>query len=428
MTEDVESSRLLQLPAELRRFVIIAVIQHRRARLPGLNQKFIDNRVRLRNCFDKDFPQATNLYVPRRSNPFLHGNGLRGTNRQLRHETDLLIDEEFKSGKIDVPFILDVMIVKDVGVFPCWMSFPYGPQHLKALTINLRIVRPGSAVIPDEWAEAAKYDEDFPRSNHSPALRNIVMAISLYAFGYLTRDAGRQLQRNVVDAQLAASGQFVTDKLHINFDSFEYDANNKPISSQVPVTLKQARFYKAGCINYANLEYDTNNKSFLSHVPDTLKQGRFYKEGYIQFGREVFEDYSTQWKDSDDVEDEALLICQGKLACYQLESVLRDFLHSMQVSSGSPYYVYLRVLARSVGELTVSGCRHKQQVTILHRHPGDWVDLRYALDDQTIIGRYTKAKIAREIKDEMERGWDEMAKNLRTVQIRRSHGWVHDDD
>ncbi|KAK3190725.1 hypothetical protein K4F52_003041 [Lecanicillium sp. MT-2017a] len=393
MSQDAEASRLLHLPAELRRSIMIAVTRHGRSRPPCLNQKLIDNRVRLRNCFGKNFPEATNLYVPRRSNPYLHGNGLRGTNRQRRREMDLLVEEELKSGKINVPFVLDVMIVKDVGVFPCWMSFPYRPQHLKVLTINLRIVHPGSAVVPDEWVEAAKYDEDFPRSNHSPALQNIMMAISLYAFGCLTRDAGRHLQSNVVDARLAASGQYVTDKLHVNFDNLEYDANGKPI------TL---------------------------NVPDTLKQGRFYEAGYVQFGREVFGDYSTKWKDGDEIEDEAVLISEGKLACHQLESRLNAVLCSMRVSSESPRSVYLRVLARSVGELSVSGCR-RRQVPILGRHPGLWVDLRYALDNETLTGRYTKAKIARDLKDEKDHGWDEMAKNLRTVQI-RSHGWVNDDD
>lgn len=152
-------------------------------------------------------------------------------------------------------------------------ELPLSTAASKVLTINLRIVRRGSAVVPDEWVEAAKYDEDFPRSNHSPVLRNIMIAISLYAFGYLTRDAGPHLPSNVVDSRLAASGQYVTDKLHVNFD---------------------------------NLEYDANGKAITSNVLDTPKHGRFYEAGYVQFGREVFGDYSTKWKDGDEIEDEAV--------------------------------------------------------------------------------------------------------------------------
>lgn len=397
MSQDAETSRLLKLPEQLRRSIMVEVIRHSRSRAPIFNRKFIENRVRVRNCFDKDFPESTNLYVPRRINRYLHGNGLRATNRQLRRELDLAIEEELKSGKVDIPFVLDVMVVKDIGVFPCWISFPYRLQHLKMLTINFRIVRPGTAAVPKEWVEAAKYDKTFPTSEHSPTIRNLLIAISLYAFNCLSiapDPAPAHIHSDTANANLVTSGHYVTDKLLLNFEGLEYTASGKLITS---------------------------------HMQDTLKESLFYREGYVQFGRDVFVDYSTKWKDIDDIEDEAELISQGMLACYQLENILGAAVSMIHESSSSIYVFYLRVLARSVGALDVSGTR-RRHTSVLAMHPGFWVDLRYTLDAETESGRYTKAKIARDLKNELDHGWDEMARNLRTVQIRRSHGWVNDDD
>jgi hypothetical protein len=43
---------------------------------------------------------------------------LRATNGQLRYETNLLMQEELESGNVDEPFVLDIICVKDIGVFP----------------------------------------------------------------------------------------------------------------------------------------------------------------------------------------------------------------------------------------------------------------------------------------------------------------------
>lgn len=393
MSLDAEASKLLHLPGELRRAIIVHVICCGRSSAPCFNQELIDNSVRLRNCFDKDFPEATNFYVPRRRNQYLHGNGLRAANRQLRSEVDLAIEQELKSGKIDIPFVLDVLIVKDIGVFPYWRTFPYRPQHLKLLTIHLRIVRPESVAIPDEWVEAAKYTAGFSYQHHCPTIRNIMMAISIYAFSCIS--APRDPQANVIDAHLVPSSKYVTDELHIIYDKHEYEASGRIITTT---------------------------------VPDPLKESRFFKAGYVQFGREVFEDYSTEHKDNEDLENDEYFIARGMYACHQLEDRLDNTLCGVS-DSNSIYFMYLRVLARSVGELTVSRALCGQSV-ILHRHPGYWVDLHHALDNAEIESGsyYTKRNIARVLKKEVADGWDEMAKNLRTIQIRRSHGWVNDDD
>ena len=72
----------------------------------------------MRNCFDESFPELRNLYAPRHENRYLHGNAWRATNRQLRCETNTLIKEEINSTKSEIPFVVDIMIAKDVGLFP----------------------------------------------------------------------------------------------------------------------------------------------------------------------------------------------------------------------------------------------------------------------------------------------------------------------
>lgn len=435
MAEIQTYSRLLNLPWEVRRPIIIDVLRCGCKSEPAFNRNLIESRLRLRNCFDESFPEVTNLYVPRHKRQYLHGNALRATNRQLRRETNLLIEEEIKSGNIKIPFVLDVMIVKDVGVFPTWMSFPYQPEHVKMLTINLRIIRPGISIVPKEWIEVARYEkEEYSLWAKSPAHWNIIMAIILYAFGCFsvkpdpahpgvkrnnnqpaiatTTSAKQQattqppnpnaIQPNLVDhqsdilnAHLLPSPSYVTDKLFIDFKGPEYDVNNRPIPPK---------------------------------VQDSPKESRFYRDGHVQFSREVFTDYSSEWKDSDQIEDEERLISRGRFACYQLEERLYEILCGVGCSD-SEYFSYLGMLARSVGELTCSGCEDDER-QLLDRHPSFWDDLRYALNDkgETIEGRYTEAMIAQDLIEEMDHGSSDVVEQLRTVQIRRSHGWVKDDD
>ncbi|KID60690.1 Protein kinase-like domain protein, partial [Metarhizium hybridum] len=405
MSQYSKSSRLLDLPWELRRPIIVQVLRRGRKSEPAFNRKLIESRVRLRNCFDDDFPKTTNLYVQRHKNRYLHGNALRTTNRQLRYETNLLIEEEIKSGNIEIPFVLDVMIVKDVGVFPTWMSFPYRPEHLKMLTINLRIVRPGTSVVPDEWIKVARYEEkEYSRRDNSPANWNIIMDVAymLSVVSHNKVNNTRPPKPNakklkfpsiVPNAYLLPSASYVADKLFIDFKEAEYDVNNKPIPPG---------------------------------VDDSRKKSPFYKEGYIQFGREVFEDYSIQWKDNDEIEEDERLLSRGTFACYQLEERLCGILCEVD-SSESKYLVYLRMLARSVGELRYSGCE-KPELQLVDKHPSFWTDMSYALDDTTLEGGYTEAKIEHDLIEEMDHGCSDVVDSLRTIQIRRCHGWVKDDD
>ncbi|KAJ6783214.1 hypothetical protein PWT90_01254 [Aphanocladium album] len=196
------TSRLVDLPWEVRRPIIVDVLQSGRSKLPSFSPKLIKSRVRLRNCFDANFPEVTNFYVPRYKYRRLHGHGLRATNRQLRHETDLLVEEQLQSGRLEAPFVLDVMLVREIGVFQSWVSFPYIPEHIKKLVINLRIVRPEMTTVPDEWVEMASYRkrEDAPTQITS---WHLFMAITYYALGCFSVKQDPLLPRVQPDSQPA---------------------------------------------------------------------------------------------------------------------------------------------------------------------------------------------------------------------------------
>jgi hypothetical protein len=463
---EAATGRLLDLPWELRRPIIVHVLQRRRSKLPSFSRKLIESRLRLRNCLDANFPEVTNFYVPRHKNRYLHGNGLRATNRQLRHETDQLIQEELKSGSIDVPFVLDVMVVKDIGVFPSWMSFPYRPEHLKKLTVNLRIVRPGTSTVPNEWVEVARYKDD----KYYPTSWHLLMAITLYAFGCFSvkqdpvlprvqrnsqaaateeaqpaktkqandnktkdkqlslRPKGKEsnsgMRPNLVDHQSdtfdafrLSSASYVTDELLIKFDEFEYDANSKPIPPPVRAGSKGIRPWDP----------------ILPGALETCKESRFYKEGCVQFGRDLFSDYSSKWKDGDEIVEDLELVYKGKYRSYQLQDVLTETIFGVRSpevheSTLAPYF---QVLAHSVGVINHAGPMMLQSA-LLERYPSDWTyyDDRWeddAHDDEWdysdhIIERNLARELARDPPDEGH------ILRLRILQSRKAHGWILESD
>lgn len=120
-----EDIGLLNLPLELRRVIILSVLNHRRPKKPPvLKQRVVDGRVRLRNCFDPNYPDETNIHVEKERNVRIHGNGLLRTCRLLRRDTLDLIADTLETGKVKIPFVLDIMLVKGIGFLPTWMSFP----------------------------------------------------------------------------------------------------------------------------------------------------------------------------------------------------------------------------------------------------------------------------------------------------------------
>lgn len=413
MTEPAPYSRLIRLPWELRRLIVVEVVRGARGAVPSLSRELIESRVRLRNRFDDNFPEQTNFYVPRDENRYFHGKGLRATCRQLLNETDLMIEKELKPEACQVPFVLDVMLVKDIGVFPSWMSFPYQPKHIETLTVNVRIVRPGTAILPNEWVEKASYVARYIETapDKHPARWHSLMAILLYGLGYFSTKPGPaqpgaqysqpavqgslvDYQSDTMDAYLLPAASYITDELFINIKEFEYDANNKPIP--------------AG-------------------VDDSCGKSPFYKKGGVQFARELFEDFAPAWKGDYKAEKEQGIVSQGKLACYQFEEMLTNTMANMgsMWTDGSATSSYLRMMAHSVGAVSYSGHTARKEL-YLRKHPSNWTDVRCI---RGLQHDYSEENVNRLLAREAARTFPDrhILYSLRTVLIRQSNGWGPDD-
>lgn len=201
-----------------------------------------------------------------------------------------------------------------------------------------------------------------------------------------------------MDAYILSSPSYVIDELFIDFKECEYDVNSKPIGPG---------------------------------VEDTRKSSRFYKEGCLQFGRDVFRDFSAEDKDYEEIEDEEYLISEGKFDCNQLQEALS---YSVWYSCEpgvrwSAYGPYLNLLARSVGEVSYSGCRGAPS-HLRERHPSEWIDIKYVLNAQLDPRGYSKATTDRNLASEMASASPDegLIEDLRLLQIRRSYGWVEEGD
>lgn len=125
---------------------------------------------------------------------------------------------------------------------------------------------------------------------------------------------------------------------------------------------------------------------------------------------------------------EESFISQGKYACYQLEEMLCEELCTASVPDRSVFPTYLGMLANSAGELRYSGWTRRSYL-LLSRHPSDWTEM--PLDVQGDYAKYSEANIERNLAMTMAGATleDECTVNsLHTMQIRRAHGWVRDDD
>lgn len=450
---------MLELPWELRRLIIIQVLQYGRTTLPSFSQQLIETPTRLRNCFDANISKVTNLYVPKRKYGYINGNGLQATNRQLRKETKQIVDEELKSGNLDVPFVLDVMIVKDIGIFPNWMSFPYQPEHLKKLTINFRIIRVGSKTVPDEWIEAARYEDKeywqsylqllitltlyafgaFSIKQHptQPLIQNNIQLSSIYRSSSIKKAIDKEnypiLHSNAINSDLQSypnfkshynnifnayrlpSASWITDNLSIDFVKFEYDVNNE----RIPLV--------PGCKEW------TYRADLPPGAVEIRKEGRFYKPGCTQFGRDIFRDYEpeTMWSEQRDTCRE--FICKGMFASYQLDEVLGEILCGVGYCEvhESPEAPYLQLLAHSVGCISATG-PSTRPLHLVERYPMCWLckpsewrddtrDDEWDYDDE-VIERNLARELACDPPDE------EQILRWRVMKSRKAHGWILEGD
>ncbi len=186
----------------------------------------------MRNCFDPQSPADTNLFLARTKDVLINGNALLATNRELRQDTLDVVDSAVRKCKVPVPYVLDIMVVPNVGVFPTWMSYPCRPDRIDQLQINVRVVRPDKGLVPRDWT----YPGDSRR--RSTLSWNVITAILLYATGRLSLSPLQQppdgmssdgqpgtALASVVEARLTAAPRFVVDRVFINWHTFEYSAD-----------------------------------------------------------------------------------------------------------------------------------------------------------------------------------------------------------
>ncbi|CEJ93881.1 hypothetical protein VHEMI09443 [[Torrubiella] hemipterigena] len=425
---------ILSLPWELRRQIILDILQCSDPALP---------------CFDEQFITSRNKYE------YVRGQALRATNVQLRNETDQVI-EELKSGTCDMPFTLDVMLVRGIGVFPNWIHFPYRPTHLQKLTINIRIIRPWTTAVPEEWVEMARYQDKSCSHTHW----HIFMAITMIAFGIFSikqdptlprvdhyrelavtervvvndkapesntstpkaTDRYSNTQRNfknieafcseTFDAYRLSSASWVTDILFLNFCKLEYDEHNKPIPP--PADCKGLSIYR----------------SVPKGVSESYQERRFYKPGYMQFGRDIFRDYSLDYMGIDEYDSYRESIVNGTFLSSQLEEAMANWILCVNYPDiyTSAEAIYLEILAFNVGAIHDT----EDSNTLVDRYWSNWTyeDQNWDVDFPDGQRYYTKEVIERNLVRQLahEPRDEEQILQCRILRARMENGWILESD
>lgn len=448
-----QTSSLLALPWELRSVIFLLVLKHRppKAPTPIFDSKFIKNSVRVRNRFDANFPEDTNIYVQKPKHRYFRGYGLLATCRQLHHDLTALLHEDRRTEQTDKPVVLDVMFVKDVGIFPTWISFPYRTKRILNLRIDMRIVRPDPKLIPKEWIEMGRHKRhSWSRYRTEPSEWNLLTVISLYVLGRLSLRSSRDemplgnqqsaangtMQRgtrkkhdkhavqlnsgisnyknSIVEAHVVPfeSTPYVVDDLHIDFHRFEYDAAGKAI---MPTEKDEAKRRKLG-------EFWFMSKDAISpRLADRAEDSQFYREGYVQFGRNIFIDSSMLYQDSmSDLEENALLGASGALAAYLLQDCLWDGFEPIRFSHyDCRFALCYSVLANTVGEVTMSTAMDRPD-TVIFKNTNEWVE-PWSEDPDPLH----EEKIKREVAEEEAKERPDQARlaRMRTACRRIALGW-----
>ncbi len=393
------------------------------------------NRVYLGNCFDERHPRATNIYIEKPGTwPLARSaRALQATNRQLRDDATLLINEMFKTGKVEAPFILDIMIVKDIGVFPTWLCFPYKTKRILSLRVNLRIIRPDAKAVPLEWVESARYPANISPcwdELKTPTLWSFFAVLVLIPLSRLRYKpavdatdikpvAAATNKQQGQSADIDATGSQPTAKISpatgsiLNHRSRMMDAYLVPMEA-TPYIVDQLH------IDYKPTEYRPNGKRIVPGVEDKSRNGPFYKEGYVQFGREAFHDntdYSDSWETYElQMEDKAAgRVASGQLLEQTWQSITRITDYKKEEDELA---LYQYVLANSVGEVTYSppvgndGC-------MMSMNTDSWISA-YESDGDWRTMNISKAIAKEEASEEPARGYITL---LQLAKRRRALGW-----
>ncbi|KAJ2969168.1 hypothetical protein NQ176_g8813 [Zarea fungicola] len=426
---------LLSLPWEIRGVILLEVLEPQQRREPIFDRKFMQKRVRLRNLFDETHPKDTNIYIEKPGTWALaqSARALQATSRRLRDDVTLLINEIFKTGKEDAPFILDIMIVKDVGVFPTWLCFPYRTKRILSLRVNLRIIRPDAKAVPLEWVELARYPESIsPRWGelNMPTFWSFfavltLLSLSRLRYAQVVDEAGiksaaaptNEQQRQPTDGdakdnQQQSKGVHATGSI-LKHRSSVLDAYLVPME-ETPYVVDQLH------IDYKPTEYRPNGKVIVPGVEDKSRNGPFYKEGHVQFGREVFHDntdYSDSWETHElQMEEKAAgRIASGQLLEYTWQSITRmtDYKQGEDELA-----IYHYTLASSVGEVVYSppvgndGC-------MMSKNTDSWISA-YESDGDWRTMNISKAIAKEEASEEPAKGYIAL---LQLAKRRSALGW-----
>lgn len=426
---------LLSLPWEIRSVILLDVLEPQRRREPIFDWKLMQKRVRLVNFFDEKHPKATNIYIERPGTwPLARSaRALQATNRRLRDDVTLLINETFKTGKAKAPFILDIMVVKDVGVFPTWLCFPYKTKRILSLRVNLRIIRPDAKAVPLEWVELARYPANTPPrwgELKMPTFWSFFAVLALISLSRLryrqavdetgiksaaattNKQQGQSADGDATGSQPTTRGSHATGSI-LKHRSSVMDAYLVPME-ETPYVVDQFH------IDYRPTEYRPNGKPIVPGVEDKSRNGPFYKDGHVQFGREVFHDnteYSDSWETHElQMEEKAAgSVASGQLLEHTWQSITR-MVDYKQGEDELALYHY--VLANSVGEVTYSppigndGC-------MMSKNTDSWISA-YESDGDWRTMNISKAIAKEQASMDPARGYIAL---LQLAKRRRALGW-----
>lgn len=342
-----DTCRLLSLSVEIRRMILLEVLRSGRCKEPTLEEELVqDHRVRLWNCFDEYQPKMTNIYVQKQKIRFINANAVLATCRQLRIDVLHLIDDTLKPGRVEVPFELDIMVIKDVGIMPTWISFPYKPLHIRSLRINLRIVRTGAERIPQDWIEAARYKKDAHNfAANSPSTWNLFVTCIVYSMNHFARRpplknrilvGPRPKKQKVcstktecVDAYLLQSAPYTVDEIFIDWNPYEYMPNGDTITRD---------------------KYD-----------DWTQKG-YYSKAYFQFTRDWFFKVNPKkgripWR--------WIGICRrGMWSCFQLEIIMKRHLTHQLTYSENSMSPYTELFESNIGVIKHSNFENIESIIV----------------------------------------------------------------
>ncbi|KAJ2965965.1 hypothetical protein NQ176_g10364 [Zarea fungicola] len=405
-----EKSGLLGLPLEIRRIIILHVFKHRHRKAPLLTKKVLSDRIRLRNRFDDKYPIETNIYVCRQKS-YIHANALLQTNRQLRQDTLDIIQDTLKTGKVKIPFVLDLMVIKDVGLLPTWMSCPYLPENIKRLKVNVRVFRPDKDIIPESWIPAAVYGGREWSYEFTVCEWNFFVVLLFYAMGRLSPSS-----ENTIREQPETEPVQHMDKLSLGQQP---PGVSVYISAKAPYTVDELY------LNVEKYEYYANGKFVLPYVEDWNKSSLWYKEGYYTFGRTIFTDDLLE---NDDDRIIVRVLKAGTLGTGQVSGIggtLKELAY--EAGDSHPWHtsygyvtmqIYLDALARNIK--TVKTAYNERAETSVG-DAGHWESLLgYYFESDDIVKAFKKEK-SKEDPNEHVLHW------FRLVKRRMDLGWWDDD-